>query len=153
MEFTRAIELNPQYAHAQQEYSHYLSATGRTVEALVAMKRAQGLDSQSLSIGKDVGDLFYLDRDYDQALAQYRSTLRLDPTDPIVISIHRAMGWAYEFHGMHEQAIAEFLETARLQNASPDRLSAFRQSFDLGGMRGYCADGLSCSTIGLFAAE
>jgi hypothetical protein len=51
--------------------------------------------------------------------------------------IHRAMGWAYEFHGMHEQAIAEFLETARLQNASTDRLSAFRQSFDLGGMRGY----------------
>jgi DNA-binding winged helix-turn-helix (wHTH) protein/Tfp pilus assembly protein PilF len=137
IELKRAIELNPEYAHAHQEYSHYLLTMGQTVEAQVAMMRAQHLDSQSLSIGKDLGDLFYLDGDYDQALEQYRRTLESDPTDPIAISIHRAMGWAYEFHGMHEQAIAEFLETARLQNASPDRLSAFRQSFDLGGMKGY----------------
>src|SRR2546427_12615798 len=93
---------------------------------------AHALDSQSLSIGKDLGDLFYLARDYDQALEQYRRTLRLDPTDPVGVSIHRAMGWAYEFHGMHEQAIAEFIETARIQNASPERLSALRQGFDWG---------------------
>ena len=137
IEFMRALELNPEYAHAHQEYSHCLSALGRETEAQAQMQRAQDLDPQSLSIGKDLGDLFYLARDYDRALEQYRRTLKLDPTDPVGISIHRAMGWTYEFHGMHEQAIAEFIETARMQNASPERLSAFRQGFDSGGMKGY----------------
>jgi lipopolysaccharide biosynthesis regulator YciM len=60
--------LNPEYAHAHQEYSHYLSARGQTTEAQAEMKRAQDLNSQSLSIGIDLGDLFYLARDYDRAL-------------------------------------------------------------------------------------
>ena len=68
IEFKRALELNSEYAHGHQEYSHYLSARGRTTEAQAEMKRAQDLDSQSLSMGKDLGDLFYLARDYDQAL-------------------------------------------------------------------------------------
>ena len=110
IEFKRALELNPEYAHAHQEYSDYLSAMGLTTEAQAEMKRAQDLDSQSLSIGKSLGDLLYLARDYDRALEQYRRTLKLDPTDPVGVSIHRAMGWAYEFHGMHEQAIAELLK-------------------------------------------
>ena len=110
IEFKRALELNPEYAHAHQEYSDYLSAMELTTEAQAEMKRAQDLDSQSLSIGKSLGDLLYLARDYDRALEQYRRTLKLDPTDPVGVSIHRAMGWAYEFHGMHEQAIAELLK-------------------------------------------
>jgi len=137
IEFNRALDLNSEYAHGHQEYAHYLSARGLTTEAQAEMKRAQELDSQSLSIGKDLGDLFFLARDYDRALEQYRRTLRLDPTDPVGVSIHRAMGWAYEFHGMHEQAIAEFIETARIQNASPERLSALRQGFDSGSMKGF----------------
>jgi DNA-binding winged helix-turn-helix (wHTH) protein/tetratricopeptide (TPR) repeat protein len=136
-EFKRAIELNPNYAHAHQAYALDLSAAGRTMEAQAEIKRAQALDPASLSIGRDMGDLYYLARDYDQSLEQYRRTLKLDPTDPVAISVHRAMAWAYEFHGMHEQAIAEFIEMARIQNASPERLSAFRKGYDAGGMKGY----------------
>ena len=137
-EFKRAIELNPNYAHAHQEYSHHLSAVGRNAEAEAEMKRAEELDPTSLLIGKDLGDLFYLQRDYDKALEQYRRTLKIDPTDPLAILLHRAMAWTYEFSGMHEQAIAEFIETSRIQNAGPERLTAFRRGYDAAGTKGYC---------------
>jgi DNA-binding winged helix-turn-helix (wHTH) protein/tetratricopeptide (TPR) repeat protein len=137
-EFKRAIQLNPNYAHAHQEYSLYLSAVGRNADAESEMKRAEELDPTSLLIGKDLGDLFYLQRDYDKALEQYRRTLKLDPTDPLAILIHRAMAWTYEFSGMHEQAIAEFIETSRIQNAGPERLTAFRQGYDAAGTKGFC---------------
>ena len=136
-EFKRAIELNPNYAHARQEYSLYLSAVGRNADAESEMKRAEELDPTSLLIGKDLGDLFYRQRDYDRALEQYRRTLKLDPTDPLAILLHRAMAWTYEFSGMHEQAIAEFIETSRIQNADPERLTAFRQGYDAAGTKGY----------------
>jgi DNA-binding winged helix-turn-helix (wHTH) protein/tetratricopeptide (TPR) repeat protein len=137
-EFKRAIELNPNYAHAHQEYSLYLSAVGRNAEAEAEMKRAEELDPTSLLIGKDLGDLFYLQRDYDKALEQYRRTLKLDPTDPLAVLLHRAMAWTYEFSGMREQAIAEFIETSRIQNAGPERLTAFRRGYDAAGTKGYC---------------
>jgi DNA-binding winged helix-turn-helix (wHTH) protein/tetratricopeptide (TPR) repeat protein len=135
-EFKRAIELNPNYAHAHQEYSLYLSAVGRSAEA--EMKRAEELDPTSQSIGKDMGDLFYLARDYEKALEQYRLTLKIDPTDPLAVALHRAMAWTYELSGMHEQAIAEFIETSRIQNAGPERLTAFRRGYDAAGTKGYC---------------
>jgi DNA-binding winged helix-turn-helix (wHTH) protein/tetratricopeptide (TPR) repeat protein len=136
-EFQRAIELNPNYAHAHQEYSLYLSAVGRNADAEAEMKRAEELDPTSQSIGKDMGDLFYLARDYEKALEQYRLTLKIDPTDPLAIVLHRAMAWTYEFSGMHEQAIAEFIETSRIQNAGPERLTAFRRGYDTAGTKGY----------------
>jgi DNA-binding winged helix-turn-helix (wHTH) protein/tetratricopeptide (TPR) repeat protein len=136
-EFKRAIELNPNYAHAHQEYSLYLSTVGRNADAEVEMKRAQGLDPTSQSIGRDMGDLFYFARDYEKALEQYRLTLKIDPTDPLAIVLHRSMAWTYEFSGMHEQAIAEFIETSRIQNAGPERLTAFRRGYDTAGTKGY----------------
>lgn len=136
-EFQRAIELDPNYAHAHQEYSLYLSAVGRNADAEAEMKRAQELDPTSQSIGKDMGDCFYLARDYEKALEQYRLTLKIDPTDPLAILLHRAMAWTYEFSGMHEQAIAEFIETSRIQNAGPERLTAFRRGYDTAGTKGY----------------
>ena len=137
-EFKRAMELNPNYAHAHQEYSLFLSAVGRNAQAEGEMKRAEELDPTSLLIGKDLGDLFYLQRDYDKALEQYRRTLKIDPTDPLAILLHRAMAWTYEFSGMHEQAIAEFIETSRIQNAGPERMTAFRRGYDAAGTKGYC---------------
>ena len=136
-EFKRALELNPNDAHAHQEYSLCLSAMGRTNEAITEIKRAQELDPLSISIAKGLGDVFYLARDYNQALEDYQRALKLDPTDPLNVMVRRSMGWAYQQQGKYEQAVAEFIETSRVQNASPDRLSAFRQGYDAGGIKGY----------------
>jgi DNA-binding winged helix-turn-helix (wHTH) protein/tetratricopeptide (TPR) repeat protein len=136
-EFKRAIALDPNDAHAHQEYSLCLSAMGRPDEAIAEIKRAQELDPISISIAEDLGDLFYRARDYNQALEKYQHALKLDPTDPLAVMVRRSIGWAYQQQGMYEQAVAEFIETSRVQNASPERLSAFRQAYDTGGMKGY----------------
>ena len=136
-QFRRAIELNPNYAVAHQEYSSLLAATGRSAEAKPELLRAQQLDPHSLSIAKDLGEILLYERSYDEAAEQFRRAIDIDPTDPQAVATRRALGWAYELRGMHEQALAEFIEASRAQNAGPERLSAFRRAFDEGGMKGY----------------
>jgi DNA-binding winged helix-turn-helix (wHTH) protein/TolB-like protein len=135
--FKRAIELNPNYAHAHHVYALYLSATGRAVEAQAEMKRAQELDPLSFSISRGLGDILLRARQYDQALEQYRRTLATFPGDPKASLLHRTMGWAYEYHGMHRQALAEFIESQRLQNIKAEWLTALQEAYDRAGMKGY----------------
>ncbi len=136
-QYRRAIELNPNYAVARQQHSSLLAASGRTAAAKSELLRAQQLDPHSLAIAKDLGELLFYERNYDQAIEQFRSAIAIDPTDLQAIATRRALGWAYELRGMHEQALAEFIEASRAQNAGPERLSAFRRAFDEGGMKGY----------------
>lgn len=136
-QFRRAIELNPNYAVAHQQYSSLLAASGSTAEAKSELLRAQQLDPHSVAIAKDLGELLLHERNYDKAIEQFRSAIDIDPTDPQAIATRRALGWTYELRGMHEQALAEFIEASRTQNAGPERLSAFRRAFDEGGMKGY----------------
>jgi DNA-binding winged helix-turn-helix (wHTH) protein/Tfp pilus assembly protein PilF len=136
-QFRRAIELNPNYAVAHQQYSSLLAASDRIAESKAELLRAQQLDPHSLAIAKDLGELLLYERNYDAAIEQFRRAIDIDPTDPQAIATRRALGWAYELRGMHEQALAEFIEASRSQNAGPERLSAFRRAFDEGGMKGY----------------
>jgi tetratricopeptide (TPR) repeat protein len=136
-QFRRALELNPNYAAAHQQFSSLLAATGRNAEARAELLRAQQLDPHSLSIAKDLGELLLYVRNYDKASEQFRRAIDIDPTDPQAVTTRRALGWTYELRGMHEQALAEFIEASRAQNAGPERLSAFRRAFDEGGMKGY----------------
>jgi tetratricopeptide (TPR) repeat protein len=136
-QFRRAVELNPNYAVAHQEYASLLAATGRTAQANSELLFAQQLDPHSISIAKDLGELLLYERNYDQASEQFRRAIDIDPTDPQAVTTRRALGWTYELRGMHEQALAEFIEASRAQNAGPERLSAFRRAFDEGGMKGY----------------
>jgi len=78
-EFHRAIELNSSYATAHHWYAYYLMAMGRQEESLAEIRRAQELDPLSLIIQRDVADLLYYARRYDEAIAQCRKTLERDP--------------------------------------------------------------------------
>jgi TolB-like protein/DNA-binding winged helix-turn-helix (wHTH) protein/Tfp pilus assembly protein PilF len=78
-EFRRAIELNSSYATAHHWYAYYLMAMGRQEESLTEIRRAEQLDPLSLIIQRDVGDMLYYARRYDEAIAQCRKTLERDP--------------------------------------------------------------------------
>ena len=136
-EFKRAIELNPDYAYAHQEYASHLAATGRLDEAKREILRARELEPQSVSIGKDSGEILYFKGDHGQAIEQFRLMLEMDSSGPQAASLRRALGWVYEEQGMHGEAAAEFLEALRLQNGSPERLAALRRAYDSGGMKAY----------------
>ena len=78
-EFRRAIELNSSYATAHHWYAYYLMAMGRQEDSLREIRRAEQLDPLSLIIQRDVADMLYYARRYDEAIAQCRKTLERDP--------------------------------------------------------------------------
>jgi DNA-binding winged helix-turn-helix (wHTH) protein/TolB-like protein len=136
-EFKRAIALNPNYAHAHQAYALHLLAMGRLDAAKAEIKRAQELDPLSFPINKDLGDILYLARSYEYAIGQYRRTLKMASDDPLLPSLRRMLGWAYQHQGMHEPAVTEFIELLRMQEVKSEHLVALRQAYEAAGIKGY----------------
>jgi adenylate cyclase len=103
-EFKRAIELNPNEAEGRRAYSVFLSAMGRSEEALMEIQTAQRLDPLSLITSSDVGWANYFARRYDRAIEQCQETLELDPN---FVGAHDCLGSAYLAKGNYGKAIAE----------------------------------------------
>jgi tetratricopeptide (TPR) repeat protein len=77
-EFRRAIQLNPEYATAQQGYAEYLSWQGRFDEALAGSDCARQLDSMSLIIANDCGPSFIMPASTSARLSSARQCSRMD---------------------------------------------------------------------------
>jgi TolB-like protein/Flp pilus assembly protein TadD len=129
-EFQRAIERNPNYAIAHQQYGNILlTALGRFDDAIAQGKRAVELDPLSLVINTDLGlDHFYA-RHYDEAVTQLRKTLEMDPG---YYFAHVNLGQALEMKGAHDAAIAEY-EKARALNDDPSVLGLLARVYGLSG--------------------
>jgi len=115
-EYRLAIEMNPSYATAPQWYSEELAALGRRDEASAAIKRAQQLDPLSLPIGVVAGWVFYVERDYNHAIEQYKRTLEMDPS---FVLAHSFLGRAYAQTGDLTNAILECQTASRLSGDHP----------------------------------
>jgi TolB-like protein/Flp pilus assembly protein TadD len=131
-EFQRAIELNPNYAIAHQQYGNItLMALGRFDDSIAEGKRAVELDPLSLVINTDLGSDYYYARRYDEAIAQLRKTLEMDPGFYIA---HTVLGEALDEEGAHDAAIVEF-QKARALNDDPAVLGMLGRAYGLSGNR------------------
>ena len=129
-EFQRAIELNPNYAIAHQQYgNNTLAALGRFDDAIVEGKRAVELDPLSLVINTDLGSDYYYARRYDEAIAQLRKTLEMDPGFYIA---HLVLGQILDAKGAGDAAIVE-CEKARALNDDPSVLGVLGRAHGLSG--------------------
>ncbi|MEY2556016.1 MAG: hypothetical protein QOF93_1160, partial [Verrucomicrobiota bacterium] len=129
-EFQRAIELNPNYAIAHQQYgSNTLSALGRFDDAIAEGKRAVELDPLSLVINTDVGSNYCYARRYDEAIAQLRKTLEMDAGFYIARVV---LGQALDEKGAHDAAIVEY-QKARALNDDPAVLGVLARAHGLSG--------------------
>jgi TolB-like protein/Flp pilus assembly protein TadD len=115
-EFTRAIELNPNYANAHLWYALSLMWTGRHDEALVEITRAQQLDPLLLAVSANVGFILAAAHRYDQAIAECRKTVDLDPNFPLG---HYRLGQIYTLKGMYSEAIPELEKAVAVSRSSP----------------------------------
>ncbi|MBL7181095.1 MAG: tetratricopeptide repeat protein [Pseudomonadota bacterium] len=68
-------------------------------------------DAVSLNIS---GDTFYQKKDIDGAIAEFKTALRLDPSN---VNVHNSLGVCYGVLGDFKRAEAEFEETIRLDPA------------------------------------
>ena len=129
-EFQRAIELNPNYATAHQQYgNNTLSALGRFDEAIAEGKRAVALDPLSLVINADLGMNYYFARRYDEAAAQLHKTLEMDPG---YYYAHVDLGQVFAAHRNLDGAIGEY-EKARALNDDPFVLGLLANAYGSAG--------------------
>jgi TolB-like protein/tetratricopeptide (TPR) repeat protein len=129
-EFQRAIELNPNYAIAHQQYGNItLSALGRFDDAIAEGKRAVELDPLSLVINTDLGSNYCYARRYDEAIAQLRKILEMDAGFYIA---HVVLGQALDAKGARDAAIVEY-QKARALNDDPSVLGVLARAYGLSG--------------------
>ncbi len=113
-EFRRAIELNPNYATAHQQFGiECLSATGRFDEALAAGKRAEELDPLSPIIGADLANILTNARRFDEAIAQLKRVLALDQNFWVA---YWYLGRAYHARGQYTEAVAAYRKGLELND-------------------------------------
>jgi len=113
-EYRRAIELDPNYATAHHWYAEYLALTGRFDEAFVEIERARQLDPLSLIIAADRGAILYFSRQYDLAIAQFRSVLEMEPGFP---RAHLVI-YAYVQQGKYDEALADIAQLHKVNESA-----------------------------------
>jgi tetratricopeptide (TPR) repeat protein len=91
-EYRRAIELNPNYATAQDWYGEFLVYMGRTAEGLAHLRRAEQTDPLSPNVGGDVAFALLNARRYDEAISEASKVLDMHPD---FLRAHRALNIAY----------------------------------------------------------
>jgi TolB-like protein/tetratricopeptide (TPR) repeat protein len=101
--FKRALELNPNLAHARGHYSWYLLLNHSEEVALPELIRARGLDPLNPVMSAWLGWRYLWAEEWDKALDEGRRSIELYPDFPIG---HFVMGGAYTGQGKVEEAIA-----------------------------------------------
>jgi eukaryotic-like serine/threonine-protein kinase len=129
-DFDRGAKLSPNYPIGRLYHSVYLSSVGRQGEAVQEIRRAQELDPLSLPINASVVYVFYLGRQYDEAIAAGKKTLEMDAVFPLT---HQRLGLAYVQKKMYKEAIAEFQQAANNSNRAPLAITSLGHAFAASG--------------------
>jgi len=137
-EFRRAIELNPGLASARYSYAlRFLSASGRTREAVAETRRALDIDPLSLLMNRGLGETLYWDRQYDEAIRQFRLTLDLAPDFFLARNLLAA---AYTSNDQLEESFqvrCEILRRAGRGNEVEELEAAWAEGGEAGMLRWY----------------
>ncbi len=101
-EFNRALQINPNFVHAQVNYSNLLLQQKRFEEALQVIRQAKAYDPASLrAMGKE-GDVYLFMRQYDRAIEIFHKVLDLSPD---FVPNQRSLSLALSLQGRHQEAI------------------------------------------------
>lgn len=129
-QFRHAFELNPNYAMCHHWYSHFLLATGRTEESLVASRRCLELDPLDLVINIHMAWHYHFAHQYDQAIEQCWKTTELHPNSfwPAYF-----FGLAYEQQGQVDRALEEFRTAVRISGEVTFAAAALGHLYGMAG--------------------
>lgn len=120
-DFQQALKLNPKYPTAHQWYASYLMQMGKFSLAKQEIEEAHNLDPLSPIISANSGLYSYYEKNYDDAIAKYKTTLQSDPEFWVA---RHYLALAYVQKGRHDEAIAELrkLIKAPATGAIPDQI-------------------------------
>ena len=132
-EFRLGLALNPNDALGRNWHGGYLSVMGRHEEAIDEHERARELDPLSLIVNANLARSYYWARRYDEAIAQAKATLQLDPKFGV------ALFWlegSLRHKGMFKEAVA-----LRQAVATPERANRIAQKFKAKGFSSLLREG------------
>ncbi|MBS1934374.1 MAG: tetratricopeptide repeat protein [Bacteroidetes bacterium] len=104
-EFRKAIALNPNYELAYDWYGYYLTAMKRYDEAAAVLQKAAELDPLSAPIATDIGFSLYYSGNYDAAIKQLNTSIKMDQKLSLT---HLWLGRSFEAQRKYPEAIAEY---------------------------------------------
>jgi TolB-like protein len=133
-EYRRAIELNPSYSFARQQYGLRLVAIGHREEGLAEVRKGLDLDPYSYIVNVALGWANYMARRYDEAIRQYRATIELFPDVP---APRENLADTYEAKGEHEKAFRAYRDWAGVAGYATVTIAALDGAYATGGMRAY----------------
>jgi TolB-like protein len=125
----RALELNPNSAHAWHWYSHLLIALDRFDESLAASNCAIELNPLDLDMSIHLAWHYFFTRNYDLTLEVARKTLEMDSTYTEAYSF---IGWACVQKGQFEEAIDAY-QQSRLLREKHEQLAWLGHAYALSG--------------------
>lgn len=132
-DFNDSIAHNPKYATAHQWYAvHCLAPQGRFVDAHNALRRARELDPLSAVVHASRGVVYYYERKYERALAEYQRVFDIDPTFGLA---HYFAGLAYERTAHYEEALAAFQQAVQHSGNTPETIAAVGHVHAVSGNR------------------
>jgi eukaryotic-like serine/threonine-protein kinase len=103
-EIQRGLQLAPNDAGGHFAYGEWLTAMGRSEEAIVELERALDLDPLSSPISANLASAYSFVRQYDRALEQIRKTVELDPS---FIAAQALLAVLLSRAGYFDDAVAE----------------------------------------------
>lgn len=114
-EFRHAIALNPNYATAHQWHAYNLAASGRIADSLAEIREAHRIDPLSLVIANDEGEMLLYARQFDKAIEQFQSILKMEPN---FLLANLFLSDAYRFNGNAAAALTYARRSMQIDPAS-----------------------------------
>jgi TolB-like protein/Tfp pilus assembly protein PilF/tRNA A-37 threonylcarbamoyl transferase component Bud32 len=130
--FRRALEINPNYAHAHHWYSHYLLSRGRVDESLRHSQQALTLDPLSSIINLHLGWHYMYSGQHAEAVDQLRKTIELDPN---YAHAHRYLALPFQVQGEFDKAIQALQSALRLLEDSIEIRGELGSAYAAAGRR------------------
>jgi TolB-like protein/Flp pilus assembly protein TadD len=129
-EYKKAIALSPNYATAHQWYAEFLTAMGRFDEAIGEIKIAVHLDSHSPIINASLGTVLYFSRKVDEAIQQYRITIKEHPD---FVRTHFRLARALVEKQEYGEAVSECKQGLRLSRHNRREIAQLGQVYAFAG--------------------
>jgi len=129
-EYLRAFQLDSSSADGHRRYGLFLSAMGRTEDALKEVRLSQELDPLSLLAQVEFARIQYLNRKFQECADECWQMLVLEPE---FAPAQRLLGLAYGQLGLYEEAITEVQNARTCSGGHPAMLADLGHIYALAG--------------------
>jgi TolB-like protein/DNA-binding SARP family transcriptional activator len=137
----RAIDLNPNDAHAWHQLANYHSAMTSSDDALAARERAVQLDPLNARARTVFSRELMIAGQHERALAEWRRAEQLDPVHPLLLGLGPRLpvsgGEVYLRQGREVEAVEAYLRVASLRGATVKEIETMRATHASSGMPGF----------------